>query len=97
MVGPGTLALKTTQDGIVTQSFFAETQFFQFWIANHQIAGRQGHLHHHLPLPVFSLPGSLLAGIIDIFSLPAVLFYPGQCLFIFFRIVDASFGAANQF
>ena len=55
VVCPLSLSLETTGNSVVPHSFFLESHFCQFRIADHQVTEYQSHLHYVLPTFVFLL------------------------------------------
>jgi len=90
------LALETTDDGVATKRFFAKSKLSQAWVAHHQIACDQRHLHYGLPIFVLLSAGALDFWLVVITAFLAVRFRPGKRLFIFHWIVNSLFQAAGN-
>ncbi len=88
MVGPLTLSLETGSESVVTHALFYKTEFGEARIADHQIAGNQGHFHAGLPVFVLLLrcpAGGLRVAVRPLFT---VVLDPGKGLFILLRVVN---------
>ena len=88
-VGPLTLSLETSGDGVVSKSLLLESHLAELRVAVHKIHHDDGHLHHKLPILVLLLTGLLLAFRVLVPALVrhAVFLDPGHSLLELLRIV----------
>ena len=98
-VGPLTLSLKTSGDGVVSKSLLLEPHIAEFRVAVHQIHHYDGHLHHKLPILVLLLAGLLLAFRVLVPALVrhAVFLDPGHSLLELLRIVYSKIHTPQDF
>ena len=96
VVCPLALALESGGDGVAAMGFFAVAEGLEFGVADHQVAGDQGHLDRACPVLVFFGAAALLAGGIVVLAFWAVGAHPAVGVFELFRVIDAAFHAAHE-
>ena len=99
-VCPLALPLEACGNGVVPQRLLLEPEFFEFRVAQHEVAHDERHLHHKFPVAVLFLARLTLFGAVFevvAFVGHAVLFRPGIGACIFFGVVDALGHAADNF
>ena len=80
VVGPLSLALEAGRDGMVSLGLLTEAHLGELRIADHEVAGDEGHLDRDLPLGVEALAGTLGLRAVPILALATVRLHPGECL-----------------
>ena len=89
VVGPLSLPLESGDDGVMALGLFAEPEFGEAWIADHQVAGDHHHFHDVRPNLVLLFLCALILGGVVVLSLDAVRTHPCVGLFELDRVVDS--------